>query len=334
MPFKFNSNLKKDSHGLLGVSVGQKNQTGARFREEIEAIVSHPNLINISVFVGDSLQRFKAIARGVEPNVALEESIAAGKKWQHENSDSLELLKAKGGHIYFYEEFREKITVELDKVNRLYKDDNKFQKTVNNITDNFTRQFKREMEKDTYHHERAFNAMRSFILEESAMFVHLSNHEELFHYLLYPGDMPTPIKYACQALVNNGLLKQMRLNYSEPQEEESHDRAILAEWKKNKNVKQNERVNHSFHSSIEDPTKRDMTWIQETLNTCEFVLRLAVAKVDDETLLLIKSGLVNDLVKTIQNHVETLETAKVTPKQKVALVNDNGTKSPSLFSSQ
>lgn len=263
MPFKFKDEFKSNAHGLLAVSIGQKNQTGERFIEEVEAVLDCPQLSKVSVFLADSLQRFHYMAReGLTEEEALEKAMTVADEWQRDNQEALIALKQKGGKIYSYNDFLIPSEVQRNQVLDFYSSNTLFKKKVDGIAGNFTRKIRKEIKMEGKKVNDVCWAMRNFILEESGIFIYLSLHEDNFEYVLYPGNLPSPVKYVYQQFIDNKYAVHVPLVYYQPEETAKTDF-----WHKPKKTSDNFENLQNTRKNIQD-TNLDDSSVIALINIC------------------------------------------------------------------
>lgn len=306
MPFQIKKDIKKDAHGLLAVSIGQENQTGERFLEEVNALLACNELKTVSILKADSLQRFHYMAKeNLSEEDALKKAMEVAQQWEKENKSALDLLKAKGGVIYSFEEQRKLCNADIERIERLYAEDSAFKHSVNGIAGNFAKKVKQQLGESLYNHSNTFKAMKTFILEECGHYLFLSRHEGNFDYIFYPGTMPHPVSYVGKKLIENDLVKHITLHYDE--KKSNIDESVsFVEWKQRKKIQQKDHIQNDsirFRKYKEDNAD-NMAWIKATLGTCEFVLKMALEKADKDTMESMKSCLLSEFVEVIKRHME------------------------------
>lgn len=323
MPFKFQDQMKPNSHGLLAVSIGQKNQTGDRFLEEVQAVLVNPQLTTVSVLKADSVQRFHLIAKGMEPETALQQSLEAGKQWENDNKTTLELLKSKGGTIYSYEDFREASAEKYTLVKNLYERDKTFNNSVKSIAGNFCKRIKEDMQGATYDRTVAFKAMVDFLLEESAVYVYLSEHEAEFDYELYPAELPTPVLSICKELIENNLMKHITLQYQNEKKQMNDVNGHSFQSKAQRWNLEREDMNSGTWSLLNNGYNQNdiekEQWLQDHLIAYEFIVRAAIGEdVDVGMKKIMANGLLLEVIKTIKMYMAK---TKLEYKNKAASTN-------------
>ncbi|MHA7841129.1 MAG: hypothetical protein ACX932_04605 [Gammaproteobacteria bacterium] len=315
MPFKFQNQMKPQSHGLLAVSIGQKNQTGPRFQEEVQAVLAAAHLEKVSILKADSLQRFHYMAKeGLSEQEALVKAMAVATQWESDNQEALTLLKSKGGKVYSYQDFYAPSVAEREQVLAFYEDNSTFKNKVHGIARNFTRDIKAKMgEGAEQHHDRIFQAMKNFLLEESGIYIFLSKHSDNFEYIIYPGDMPSPVKEASKKFIDSGRAIHIRLVYHSPKEELTNLSVNAAQkntnretfWASSSSASNATQLKNIMNENM-DISRLDDELIKELTMACEFIFGNALKnrELDHETRQELRNNLLIELIKFMKTFID------------------------------